>query len=166
MSIYDKQAPQGLFIRFQGGDTHRLRMFGEAIDFEKAFVLNGVKQPPKQRFASLCLFRNMATATSEVKIVEFGWGIQSQLATLAKDDEWGDPTEYDIKISATGEGLNRDYKVVPIPKKPVSEADQKLIKGCSIDLSAECNKSGTATKSTGAQAEYDPTEPDDFDPFA
>jgi hypothetical protein len=53
---------------------------------------------------------------------------------LAKDEEWGDPIEFDIEIAATGEKLERKYTVVPKPKKPLSTEDKKLVQDCDWDV--------------------------------
>jgi len=50
--------------------------------------------------------------------------IRKSLESLCKDSDWGDPYGYDIKIVKTGEGVDTEYAVNPVPHKPV---DQFLI---------------------------------------
>lgn len=158
MSIYDKEAPTGMFLKFQAGDTHRIRLFGDAIEFEKAFVSkDGKVGEPRQRFASLVLYRDVAKGASEVKVIEFGWEIQKRLKAFFRDEDWGDPTTFDIKITATGESLQRTYEVVPVPKAALKEADANLVSSCSLDLKEICLKDGAkASGAVAATDEYDP----------
>jgi hypothetical protein len=41
---------------------------------------------------------------------------------LINDADWGDPREYDLKITRTGESLETKYTVSPKPKKELPEA--------------------------------------------
>lgn len=48
--------------------------------------------------------------------------IQSVIESLAKDEEWGSPYQYDIKVIRDGDRKEDTvYTVNPSPKKPVSE---------------------------------------------
>jgi hypothetical protein len=47
--------------------------------------------------------------------------IRKKLAALSKDDEWGAPYFYDIKIIRTGKDKLTDYQINPCPHKPVPE---------------------------------------------
>jgi hypothetical protein len=155
MSIYDMEAPVGnggKYLKFKDGDKHRVRLFGDPTSYEAKFP----DQDPKIQFASLCIWRNKETKTNEPRVLQFGWTIQKALRELAKDDEWGNPTEFDIEISATGEKLERKYIVLPKPKVALTEAEKKVIAECDWDL-AELVKpkdSGTAP----AADTYDPFE--------
>jgi len=50
--------------------------------------------------------------------------IRKSIEALCKDTDWGDPYAYDLKIMKTGEGVDTEYAVNPVPHKPV---DQFLI---------------------------------------
>ena len=129
MSIYEMDAPTGnggKFLKFKDGDKHRVRLFGSPIHYQAHFP----GQEPKTQFATLCLFRNKETKENEVRVLQFGWTIQKALKEFSKDDEWGDPTEFDIEISASGEKLERKYIVVPKPKKPLGKDEQVLVESC------------------------------------
>lgn len=45
--------------------------------------------------------------------------IQAAIGTLAKDEAWGAPWKYDLKINRKGQDLDTEYAVVPVPPKPV-----------------------------------------------
>lgn len=57
-------------------------------------------------------------------------GIQSEIKALVDDKDWGNPREYDIKITRTGESLETKYTVTPRPKSEL--ANKPSIEG--IDL--------------------------------
>jgi hypothetical protein len=42
--------------------------------------------------------------------------IKTQLRALAKDEDYGDPRTYDIKINKTGEKLETKYMLKPLTK--------------------------------------------------
>jgi hypothetical protein len=48
--------------------------------------------------------------------------IQEAIMNLINDADWGDPREYDLKITRTGESLETKYTVSPKPKKELPEA--------------------------------------------
>ena len=48
--------------------------------------------------------------------------IQEAIMNLINDPDWGDPREYDLKITRTGESLETKYTVSPKPKKELPEA--------------------------------------------
>jgi hypothetical protein len=50
--------------------------------------------------------------------------LMDQLFKFMKDEDYGNPTEYDIKIGKTGEGKKTEYTLVAAPPKPV-KADIK-----------------------------------------
>lgn len=47
--------------------------------------------------------------------------IRSCLESLCKDEDWGEPFHYDLKIIKKGEGTNTEYMINPLPKKPIHE---------------------------------------------
>lgn len=46
--------------------------------------------------------------------------IRSNIETLCKDADWGDPYFYDIKIIRKGEGTDTEYMVNPLPHRPAT----------------------------------------------
>lgn len=49
--------------------------------------------------------------------------IRRQIEALCSDKDWGPPYHYDIKIIRTGESMETEYTVNPVPHKPL---DQKI----------------------------------------
>jgi len=48
--------------------------------------------------------------------------IRKSIEALCNDKDWGVPYTYDIKIKKTGEGMNTEYSVNPVPHKPIDPA--------------------------------------------
>ena len=61
-------------------------------------------------------------------------GIQSAITNLAKDQEWGNPREYDIKVTKKGSGMETEYSVVPSPKKKVDDNIIVLLSDVKVNL--------------------------------
>lgn len=65
-------------------------------------------------------------AEKEVQILNITQAsIRKSIENLCKDEDWGDPFSYDIKICRKGEGVNTEYSVNPSPHK---EIDPKIVK--------------------------------------
>ncbi len=47
--------------------------------------------------------------------------IRKSIESLCRDKDWGAPFTYDIKIMKTGEGVDTEYAVNPVPHKPTDE---------------------------------------------
>jgi hypothetical protein len=57
---------------------------------------------------------------NEVQILEVTQSsIQAAITALTKDQDWGTPYNYDIKVTKTGTSLETEYTVAPAPHKPV-----------------------------------------------
>jgi hypothetical protein len=63
-------------------------------------------------------------------------GIQDSIYNLYKDEDWGDPTDYDLKITKEGEGMDTKYAVVASPKKELTDDMKKAYKDANIYLEA------------------------------
>ena len=62
--------------------------------------------------------------------------IRGELLTLFKDEEWGDPRAYDIRIVRTGDGMDTVYKVVPSPAAKFAHPEDAKKALASINISA------------------------------
>lgn len=60
-------------------------------------------------------------------ILKKGKTLLGEIQNLVDDENWGDPRRYDIKLSATGDGLGRKYGVSPVPvdKSPELNARER-----------------------------------------
>jgi hypothetical protein len=62
--------------------------------------------------------------------------IRNSIEVLCKDQDWGAPYFYDLKIIKSGEGKDTEYKVNPLPHKPVNEYIIKEFKERPCNLEA------------------------------
>jgi len=62
--------------------------------------------------------------------------LRQELITLAKDEDWGDPRKYDLKIVRNGEGLETSYAMTPSPHKKRSDEINAAVKEMKINLEA------------------------------
>lgn len=62
--------------------------------------------------------------------------LMEQLFKYIKDEDYGDPTQYDIKIGRTGEMLKTEYSVVPSPPKPLAKDIQAAYEKLHCNLQA------------------------------
>lgn len=75
--------------------------------------LCGKKKKATHRFYFNIIDRKEQKETGEtkIKVMEVGKMIYDQVRDLALDEEYGDPTQYNLKITRTGEGLKTKYSV-------------------------------------------------------
>lgn len=62
--------------------------------------------------------------------------LMDQLFKFMKDDDYGDPTGYDIKISKTGEGKSTEYSLVAAPPKPLAKDIAAALENVNCNLNA------------------------------
>ena len=62
--------------------------------------------------------------------------LRTEIVTLAKDEDWGDPRKYDLKIVRNGEGLETSYAMTPSPHKKRSDEINDAVKNTKVDMSA------------------------------
>lgn len=76
-------------------------------------------------------------ANEEFKILQMTQRtLMEQLFKFVKDEDYGDPTGYDIKISKTGEGMKTEYSLVAAPPKAVSKELQAKYDALQCNLKA------------------------------
>ncbi len=63
-------------------------------------------------------------------------GIRKALENYCKDEDWGAPYFYDIKIVKKGEGKETEYSVMPLPHKPVKDEVKQKYKDRPCNLEA------------------------------
>lgn len=62
--------------------------------------------------------------------------IRKSLETLCKDEDWGAPYFYDIKVIKKGEGMETEYSLNPLPHKPLSLYIQEMFNERKCNLEA------------------------------
>jgi hypothetical protein len=97
---------------------------------------------------------------SKVQVMEITQTtIMSAIEALVSDASWGSPKGYDIAITATGDGLDREYSVLP---KPHSEAPKADISNIRLDALFDGGDPFNATTNDGSMTANVEVVPDDF----
>lgn len=78
---------------------------------------------PIKHFWAFVVWNYAAQAIQILEITQAT--IQKSIQDLSKDDEWGAPFAYDIKITKKGEDLQTEYSVTPSPKKDLTDEIKK-----------------------------------------
>jgi hypothetical protein len=78
--------------------------------------------------------------TGAYKILDVSFAVFSNIRKLARNPKWGDPTKYDVNIIVDENGGPTNYySVQPVPKEPLSAADQKIKDDADLeDLKRRC----------------------------
>ncbi|MBD2006341.1 MULTISPECIES: hypothetical protein [Cyanophyceae] len=61
--------------------------------------------------------------------------IQSAIMALSRSEDWGSPIGYDLKIIKTGEKLETEYNVIPVPPKLLSKEIEEAWKKSKVKVS-------------------------------
>jgi len=124
------------YLRIESGETVRLRIASQPITFEKDF---GQGDGPKKRCAVIVIRKEKIG--DEIKrspiVFEFGAMIYNDLVKLNLDEDFGDLTTYDIKVTKTGSDKTTKYSITPDPNKsPLTREDKSL--AATINLCEAC----------------------------
>lgn len=119
MSIYKTYTPpsqSGGFLKIEDGKTVILRIASEPVIFSSEYKGN-----TSTRYAWVVY--NMDEDSAQI-FAQSGTFFKN-LAVFANDDEYGDPSEYNIKVTRNGTDTNTTYTIVASPKKLPLTASQK-----------------------------------------
>lgn len=136
-STYEAPSSPSLFIKLENGEN-RIRLVSKPENYQvhnqkiegkfRSVKCEGTDcklcaegNKPRDRYAWVVLDRS----DGQVKVYECGWMVFEQVLNLARDEDYGDPTQYDLKITKTGEGLDTNYTVIAVPKKTALTAEEK-----------------------------------------
>lgn len=128
----DKMPPAGSgdILKLEDGKAVKLRVFGEPFVYQSEYKGN-----LSTRFA-LRVYNQGTESAQILMIPKTAFGMIMDLAT---NEEWGDPEQYDISITRTGEGRDTEYSVVPSPnKKELPKEAKEALE--SIDLGVVLKK--------------------------
>lgn len=133
MSIYDDHKPAagdgGLYLKIKDGETVKLRIASEPAIFENVGEREGEKTITT-RYGWVVYNQD----SKQAQILQQGPRFFKSIAGLAQDEEWGDPTNYDIKIKREGSSFNdTTYTVTPSAnREPLDKEAQEAVRA--IDL--------------------------------
>lgn len=91
--------------------------------------------------------------------------ILKALAALGNDEDWGDFTKFDIKVTKTGTGKDTRYQLTPLPHKPLAAKIMDAVKSQPVRLEALYEgrdpwKDFDAIEMDRGDDEADPIEPE------
>lgn len=110
-NIYEEYEPpvsQGLYHTFEDNKTYTFRIVSEPVVFISTF-----KDNDSIKYAWLV----WSFDTKSVQVLQLPKTGYKALAKFGKDPEYGDPQEYNIRVTRTGKGFDTKYDVIASPKK-------------------------------------------------
>jgi hypothetical protein len=160
---YETPQGGGLYMKLQNGEN-KFRIMSKPIigwiDWvDKTPMRYQYKQKPAKPAGDKPLKHFWAMIVfdyfdKQIKILEITQAtIQKSIETLAKDDDWGDPSFYDIKVTKSGIDKETEYKVNPSPKKPISDEQKKAAFERPINLDALFKNGDPLDVSSGEQTQ-------------
>jgi hypothetical protein len=140
-SNYNPPAVDSAWLKFKEGIT-TIRLLSHSYHFRNHYVKSENKtydctgmietcelcqkgNPSRQRWAYLVLVRDKENPA--VKVMEVGWSVFETILNLSKDEDYGDPRGYDLKITRTGKGAETSYTVIPGKDTPLNDKEEKLV---------------------------------------
>lgn len=130
-SVYAANKPQssgdGLFLKLKDGDNVRLRVLGLPAVFDSEY---------EGKVSTKYSWPVYNHDEEKVQVFQGGATIYNALNALVQDEDWGDPVEYDIKVSRTGKGTDTKYSVSPSPKSKEVPDDIEQIDVVAITASS------------------------------
>lgn len=127
---YEPKSDNGNYLTLKSkGQKARIRVVSKPYQFTEP----DLKGKIADRFAWIVIDK---TTPTEVKVKGFKSGVMiyKAIKDLVTNEEWGDPSQYDITIERTEEDGSY-YKVIASPNKtPLSEPEQKMIEEAKLDL--------------------------------
>lgn len=144
---YEAPKTSGFYMRLQEGEN-RFRILSAPIlgweDWQNKkpirFTMDSkpaspidAKKPVKHFWAFVVFNYN----EEQIQILQITQAtIRKSLEALCKDQDWGSPYFYDIKIHKTGEMTDTEYNVNPVPHKPLDPFIIKQFKDRPCNLNA------------------------------
>jgi hypothetical protein len=118
MSVYTEYTPPstGVFLKIEPNTTVKLQLASDPYIFNNEYQGN-----ISQRYAWVVWNLD----EEEAQILQLSVTTFRQLKALAEDEDYGDPTEYPIKITRSGSGTETKYQITPSPKKSDLSEDAK-----------------------------------------
>lgn len=144
---YEVQKSGGNYMKFKGGEN-KIRILSKPIigwlDWQDKkplrFRMKDKPSKPVDPAKAIKHFWAMVVWNyneSQVQILEITQSsIQTAIKSLSADADWGNPFEYDIKINKTGEKMETNYTINPVPHKKLSNEIKVAYESKPINLEA------------------------------
>ena len=123
-NIYQQYTPPssdgGLYHKFEDGKTYTIRIASEPIVYQTEFVSPNGETNLSTKYGWLA----WNVEDKHPIILQLPVTAYKKVAAFGADDDYGDPQNYNIKITRTGTGLDTEYNVVPSPKQiPIEQVE-------------------------------------------
>lgn len=115
-SVYTNNKPassDGLFLKVQPNEKVKIRVLGLPAIFQSRFE---DQKTGKVQVSTKYAWPVYNHDDEKVQVFQGGAQVYNGLLALIEDDDWGDPTNYDVTIGRTGSGTDTKYSVVGSPK--------------------------------------------------
>ena len=145
-SNYKPPVGEGKYYKFEQG-SNKFRILSDSIqgwedwkeeDGQRKPIRTKEKQAPissDQKPKHFWAFVVWDYSDEKIKIMELTQiTIQSAILALYKSEDWGDPKNYDITITKTGEKMETKYNVIATPPKEVKKEIAEKYKNTKINL--------------------------------
>lgn len=147
---YKPRSTGGNYLKFELGET-KFRILSDPIRGYSGWVDtdDGKRKPvrSKEEFTDISQFDEPPRPFRAMVVWNYGVEaiqvfetdkatIIKPIIDLAKDEDYGDPKGYDIKVTKTGKGKETRYAVKPLPPKAVSKEIKKAFIETPVNLSA------------------------------
>lgn len=92
---------------------------------------------PQKKIKHFWAFVVWDYADSKIKILQITQStIQAAIQALSKDEDWGSPFAYDIKVIRTGDGMETEYATNPVPHKEIPPEAREAFMKTPVNLEA------------------------------
>lgn len=144
-SDYEAPKSNSPYMKLEDGEN-RFRILSSPIlgweDWEdkkpKRFRMNAKPDKsidpfkPMRHFWAFIVWNYVASRIQILEVTQAS--IRKRLEFLSKDQDWGSPFSYDIKITKSGQQKDTEYAVNPCPQKPVDAGIKEAFLSTPIDL--------------------------------
>lgn len=137
---YEPSAGSGLFMKFEDDKEQKVRIASEPYVLQSSFEDKKTGEiTTSVRHAWIVINRN---DDNKVAIMQLPGDPYTQVADLVRDEDFGDPTKYDLKITRKNTNGRYSYNVVGSPKR--SElTDEEKVAVLGVDILEAIGKNGT-----------------------
>ena len=129
-NVYGQYTPPtsggGKYLKIDDGQTVKLRILDYPVIFTKQF-------PGSENLSTRYAWVVFNQDTQEAQSFEQGILFFRKIQALSLDPDWGDTSNYDVKVTRMGTGTETEYAVNPSPKsEPLTK--EQLEKVAAINL--------------------------------
>lgn len=115
-NVYSSNKPvssDGLFLKIQPDTKVRLRILGIPAVYESRYE---DQKTGEVKISTKYAWPVYNHDDGKTQVFQGGAQVYNGLLALIEDDDWGDPSTYDVTVGRTGSGTDTKYSVVGSPK--------------------------------------------------